>query len=229
MSDWLMAHEAIPYMIPIPSDRRPISVSLDAVADDLDGLILQGGVDVAPETYGAVPLRSEWSGDRVRDAYEIELIEHFRARGKPILGICRGLQIINVALGGTLYQDINTQVPATLVHRDAGIYEKNQHHLVFTEGSHLRALYPGVVRARINSVHHQAIDAVGEGLIVEARCEEDNIVECIRLDSTEEHLVGVQWHPEFQDHDDASLLDTSPILEDFLRAVREVLEPNSNC
>ena len=78
----------------------------------LDGLVLHGGSDVWPGSYGEEPLKPEWSGDRVRDEYEIALLRAFLDAGKPVLGVCRGLQVINVAFGGTLYQDITTQNPA---------------------------------------------------------------------------------------------------------------------
>ena len=89
----------------------------------LDGLVLQGGNDVAPQSYGETPLHDDWHGDRVRDRYEIDLIRAFVAAGKPVFGICRGLQLLNVAYGGTLLQDINTQHPQAREHRVLGKYE----------------------------------------------------------------------------------------------------------
>ena len=102
-------------------------LDLDDYADTLDGLVLQGGNDVAPETYGETPLHPDWAGDRVRDRYEIELIDAFVRAGKPVFGICRGLQLLNVMFGGTLLQDIATQRPASRAHRDGSAFERHFH------------------------------------------------------------------------------------------------------
>ena len=125
LSDWILSKGALAYQIPSLPQGSPIKMS-DFVSD-LDGLVLQGGSDVAPQSYGEVPLKPEWGGDFVRDQYEKELFNEFRTQKKPILGVCRGLQLINVALGGTLYQDITTQVEAARthnrVHRNWDIYD----------------------------------------------------------------------------------------------------------
>ncbi len=111
--------------------------------DLLDGLLLEGGSDVCPRTYGEEPQRPQWEGDEVRDRYEIELIHAFHDAGKPVLGICRGIQILNVAFGGTLYQDIATQVPGSADHRNWDIYDANRHEIDIAAGSRLADLYPG--------------------------------------------------------------------------------------
>ena len=103
---WIMDGGASAWMIPPPVT----GFSAEMLVEDLDGLVLQGGSDVCPRTYGEEPLRPEWNGDAVRDAYEIALVRAFRAAGKPVLGVCRGMQVLNVALGGSLFQDIQTQV-----------------------------------------------------------------------------------------------------------------------
>lgn len=110
MAHWVMQRDALALMIPSPdgSTRRAGSaVTVDDYARELDALLLMGGADVCPASYGEPPLRPEWNGDRVRDDYEIALLKAFAAQGKPVLGVCRGTQIINVAHGGTLYQDID--------------------------------------------------------------------------------------------------------------------------
>ena len=194
---------------------------MDDLADDLDALLLQGGADVAPETYSEQPLEARWGGDRVRDLYEIELLEAFMARGKPVLGVCRGIQLINVALGGTLYQDINTQVPGSLVHRNWDIYDQNVHQIDLVPGSALASLY-GLTTARVTSVHHQAVKEVAPLLKAEAISTEDGIVESIRMPrrkASDQYLVGVQWHPEFQEDRLDTLLDPRVLIEEFMDAI----------
>lgn len=223
MSDWVMAHGALPYMIPPASARRPIDVTMADMVAQVDGLILQGGVDVSPTSYGEQPMRPEWSGDRERDVYEIALVEAAMEQNVPVLGICRGNQLINVALGGTLYQDINTQVPGSLVHRNAELYERNRHEVDFVPKSPM-ARWFGTTHATINSVHHQAIKDLADDLVVEARSTEDEIIEAVRLpaeSSRDPWVVGVQWHPEFQDPEDDTLLPTTPLLKAFFSAIRD--------
>lgn len=225
MSSWLMEARAIPLMVPAPPRRRRVSTSLRDIVDALDGLVLQGGVDMSPASYGEEPLRPEWSGDAVRDAYEMELVRLCIERNIPVLGICRGHQVVNVTLGGTLYQDITEQVEGALVHRDAGMYELNFHDVLVEPGSYFQSIYGGELeRATINSVHHQAVHELAPDLVVEGRCAADEIIEIIRLpcDGPDDPWVlGVQWHPEFQEPDrDTELLDRAPLLDAFLEACR---------
>jgi putative glutamine amidotransferase len=207
MSDWIMAQGALPLMIPASSGKRHVAVGLADFIGQCDGIILQGGVDVFPGHYGEEPLRPEWSGDTIRDVYEMEIVRLCVALDVPILGICRGHQVINVAMGGSLYQDINFQIPGSLLHRNADVYEYNRHEVHFAPGSHLQSLYPGQDRAMVPSVHHQAVKQLAPGFVVEARSVVDDV-------------VGVQWHPEFQDDRDASLLPTGPLFADFTAAIR---------
>jgi putative glutamine amidotransferase len=220
LAHWLMQREVLAFMIPSPdgSTRRERSrVTLDAYADALDGLVLMGGSDVCPETYGDKALRPEWNGDRVRDEYEIDLYRAFAARAKPVLGVCRGAQLINVALGGTLWQDLATQVPGSLNHRNWEIYAANCHATSIVAGSGLARLYPGAALVKTNSVHHQAVKGLGRDLIVEAWSEPDRIPEAIRWTGPS-YVFAVQWHPEFHPPGDASYIDDTPILDDFLAA-----------
>jgi putative glutamine amidotransferase len=117
-------------------------VRVEDYAHWLDGLVMHGGADVWPGSYGEKPLRPEWHGDRVRDEYEIGLVKAFSAAGKPVFGICRGVQLINVAHGGTLYQDIGTQKNGALVHRDAAAYDLNFHQVDILPGTRLSRLLP---------------------------------------------------------------------------------------
>ena len=222
VSNWVMSGEVLAFMVPalsLASPHLPSRISKKDYVDALDGLVLQGGADIAPETYGETPLNPEWSGDRVRDRYEIRLFEEFVRQGKPVLGICRGCQLINVALGGTLYQDIGTQVSQAIAHRCDRRYEDNFHAMRVLEGSWLSRLYPGVGVSRINTIHHQAVKSLGRGLVIEAVSDPDGIVEAIRWKGPS-FVAGVQWHPEFMDPSDAELLDGKPLLKSFLAACR---------
>ena len=162
MAHWVMSTGALAVMIPCPAgETRRGDATLDDYARWLGGLVLQGGSDVWPGSYGETPLDPRWTGDWLRDEYELALLQAFTREGKPVLGVCRGLQLLNVAYGGTLYQDIATQRPEALRHRDPGLYDRNFHEIELLPGSRLAALYPGLVTARVNSVHHQAIKDLG--------------------------------------------------------------------
>lgn len=224
VAQWVMSKNVLVMMIPAieaESMVRRSDMRLYHYGEALDALVLQGGADIAPPTYGEEPRRPEWAGDPIRDRYEIELFEAFVGKGKPVLGICRGCQLINVAFGGTLYQDITTQVPGALDHRDTSQYEKKVHRVRFVEGTALAKLYPDLPETMINSIHHQAVDRLGRGLIVEANAVPDGVVEAIRWRGPS-YVMGVQWHPEFMfgPERDASWLDASPILNEFLDAAR---------
>lgn len=119
VAHWVMSRDVMVFMIPSVSGDGIVhrsSIRLSDYPQYLDGLVLQGGADISPQCYGEEALRAEWAGDRLRDAYEMELLHEFMEAGRPVLGICRGAQLINVALGGTLYQDIATQYERPEVH-----------------------------------------------------------------------------------------------------------------
>ena len=222
MAHWVMQKDAMALMIPSPEgdSRRPGSrVSVGDYARELDGLVLMGGSDVSPESYGEKPLKPEWTGDRIRDDYEITLLRAFIAAGKSVLGVCRGAQVINVAQGGTLYQDLASQFPGALNHRDWDIYDKNSHATSIVPGSGLARLYPGLTLTKTNSVHHQAARELGRDLVVEAWSEPDRVVEAIRWNGPS-YVFAVQWHPEFHDRSDSSFINDTPILDDFLAHAR---------
>ena len=171
MAHWVMSGGALPVMIPSPAGQAaPPEVHLDDYARWLDGLVLHGGADVWPGSYGEEPLQERWSGDRIRDVYEQALVRAFVAAGKPVFGVCRGLQLINVAFGGTLLQDIGTQRPDALVHRDADSYDLNFHALDLVPNTRLSELLADAQSLKINSIHHQGIKELAAGFVVEARC-----------------------------------------------------------
>lgn len=221
MTSWLMEGGVRPYMVPFAPAEVDVAVGLEEMVAGLDGLVLQGGVDVAPETYGAAEMADEWPGDAARDAYELELVDACLKLDCPLLAICRGHQILNVYFGGTLYQDIPTQVDSALEHMDRDVYEDNDHRVRIVEGSRLSRVYGGATGGLVNSVHHQAIVDLGEDLVVEATSEPDGLIEAIRLDSPDRYAVGVQWHPEFQTDRHDHLLDRFALLDEFVEAVRE--------
>ncbi len=213
---WVQSGGALALVIPSPegSTKRG-DVTLADYAALLDGLVLHGGSDVWPGSYGEEPLKPEWSGDKVRDEYEIALLRAFIDAGKPVLGVCRGLQVINVAFGGTLYQDITTQQPGSRMHRDAALYDQNFHEIEFVADTHLAGLYPGITRARVNSVHHQAVKKLADGFTIEAKSTDDSLVEAMRW-TGRSYVAAVQWHPEFLDWTSSETLSGDPILNDFL-------------
>jgi len=222
MAHWVMSRDVMVLMVP-SVDRAGVmhqsNMRLRDYASELDGLVLQGGADLSPATYGEEPLDPAWAGDQVRDEYEIELFNEFVEAGKPVLGICRGLQLINVAFGGTLYQDIGTQTGSSVGHRARDAYERNFHDVTFAPESGLARLYPHAPGGRVNSIHHQAIRNLGRGLVAEAHSASDDIIEAIRWRGRS-YVFGVQWHPEFLRAADDTVLDCTPILDEFLRAAR---------
>ena len=222
MAHWIMARDALVFMIPSVDKDSGLHRNNIRLADyvrELDGLVLQGGADLAPETYGEQPQRPEWAGDRVRDLYELEVLNEFIAADKPVLGICRGAQLINVAFGGTLYQDINSQLPGTLEHRAYHTYEHNFHDISIEPESGLARMYPGVRDGKVNSIHHQSVKKLGRELAIEAYSKPDRVVEAMRWQGRS-YVFGVQWHPEFLDPADTSVLSPLPILDEFLTAVK---------
>lgn len=221
LAHWIMAHGAVAFMVPAvthDSQHAARHLKVEQVVQELDALVLQGGADVAPESYGQKPLKDEWRGDVVRDRYELALLRCFLAQKKPVLGVCRGAQLLNVAFGGTLYQDIATQCPAAHEHMDVELYDQFEHDVTFIQGSLLTELYPKAAQLRVTSIHHQAVAELGKGLVVEAVSTLDGLVEAIRW-TGDAYARGVQWHPEFH-HGRHALADSSPIMMDFLQASR---------
>jgi putative glutamine amidotransferase len=219
VANWIMSAQVLAFMIPEMSlASRDFGQALRAkhYVDSLDGLLLQGGADMSPKSYGETPLNPLWAGDEVRDAYEIELFHEFVTQGKPVLGICRGHQVINVALGGTLYQDIATQSPEKGQHRDEAKYDNHFHDVRILPNTWLAASYPSFQACRVNSIHHQAIKTLGEGLVAEAMSE-DGIIEAVRWEG-HSFVVGVQWHPEFLKSNDNGVFDSRPLLRAFVTA-----------
>lgn len=222
IAQWVMSRDVLVFMIPTVNTSgllHPSNIRLRDYARHLDGLVLQGGADVSPHSYAEAPTRPEWSGDRARDMYELELLHEFVEAGKPVLGICRGCQLLNVAFGGTLYQDIATDVPTAHPHVSDD-YDQHRHEISFPPGSSLHSMVQGPPRALVNSIHHQAVKTLGKDMQVEALSYPDNVIEAIRYQRAP-FVMGLQWHPEFHRAGGVELLDCTGILDSFLRAARE--------
>lgn len=220
VAQWVAARDVMVVMIPsVVQDGALMrsNIRLRDYAEYLDGLLLQGGADVSPRAYGEEPLRQEWSGDPVRDAYEVELLHEFMEARRPVLGICRGMQLINVALGGSLWQDLPSQRPGAVVHESPD-YDRNRHVITFAEASHLARWYGDAAQGSVVSIHHQAVNRLGRDIAVEATAE-DGTIEAIRWQGRS-FVFGVQWHPEFHHSSGPDLLDCGPILDAFLSAAR---------
>jgi putative glutamine amidotransferase len=155
------------------------------------GLVLTGGEDVAPDRYGAAPHPRLGDVDPARDAAELALIAEAGRRGLPILAICRGIQILNVALGGTLYQDLDSERPGAVPH--AG---DQSHHAVRVEAGSLLERTLGASSATVNSRHHQAIRDLAPGLRAVAWAEDGVIEAAEPADAGAPWTLAVQWHPE---------------------------------
>jgi putative glutamine amidotransferase len=176
----------------------PRALSLDeptaTALDGVDGLLLTGGDDVDPAIYGEAPHPTYDLSEPGRDAFEIDLVRRALDADLPVLAICRGLQVLNVALGGTLIQDIPSEPASMLQHDAEGAPTTLAHTVSVTPGSCLAALVgPDGTRA-VNSRHHQSIRALGEGLVVTGTSP-DGVIEAAEVPSAR-FCVGVQWHPE---------------------------------
>jgi len=174
---------AVPTML--AADRASAAVAA------VRGLVLTGGEDVAPARYGAAPHPRLGDVDPVRDAAELALIAAARARRLPILAICRGIQILNVAFGGTLYQDLDSERPGSVPHSD-----ETARHTVRVEAGSLLERTLGTRSATVNSRHHQAIRDLAPGLRAVAWADDGVIEGAEPSDTKEVWIVAVQWHPE---------------------------------
>jgi putative glutamine amidotransferase len=159
-----------------------------------DGLVLTGGEDVDPGHYGARASEALGTVDGARDAFELALFHAARERGLPVLGICRGIQLINVAMGGTLWQDLPTERPGPVDHDPGGARDARTHAVELTHGSRVaRAL--GTTTLTPNSFHHQGVRDLAPGLVASGWAA-DGLVEAVETGEDDGWLIAVQWHPE---------------------------------
>jgi putative glutamine amidotransferase len=178
---------AIAVLLPV-DPRAPLEL-----LDRIDALLLIGGADIDPATYGAQREATIEATYRVRDEFELALLRGAMARGLPVLAICRGMQMLNIALGGTLIQDLIAPDGSHPHRRIIGSFEGTDHLVRLTPGS-LAAEAAGEEMTLARCHHHQAIGELGEGLIVTGRAD-DGVIEAIET-ANGSWTLGVQWHPE---------------------------------
>ncbi len=214
----LVTAGGVPWVIPLLPDLA----TLRAIYDQLDGVLLPGGVDMAPDSYGARPHAKLGRTDPDRDRTELQLVRWAVEDRKPVLGICRGVQVINVAAGGTLYQDIAAEVEDSIKHdyfpkngenprdqlvHDVRIPEETRLARILQESS-----------AHVNSMHHQGIRDLGASLVPSAYAP-DGVIEGVES-CTDHFLIGVQWHPEDLTHKDWHMRALFAALMDAAREYR---------
>lgn len=198
----------VPVLIPYTSNEDVIN----ALVSMCDGFCFTGGVDIDPCHYGENIQPECGSIQSYRDKLELSLFPKIFNTGVPIMGICRGAQLINVALGGTLYQDIPSEIDTAISHNQSAPRTEYSHDVAIRPGTPLYELL-GEERIRANTFHHQAIKALGRGLEVMARAD-DGIIEAVYLPG-ERYLQAYQWHPErLCDRDDYQ----KAILREFITA-----------
>ena len=199
----------LPVILPIEGE----GAAFERLAPMVDALLLAGGADISPPCYGETALDPDWAGQPNRDHYELGLYARVKAQGKPILGICRGFEMINVAEGGSLWQDLVTMREGSDVHRSQELYDALGHSLSVVPGSRLAEIL-GAETLEVNSVHHQGVRTLGTAEKAVAHAP-DGLIEAVESES-ESFVLGVQWHPEWMPgRDDQAALFTA-----FIAAAR---------
>ena len=207
----LEAAGAVPVILPLTTDQE----ALKRYAQTFDGFLFPGGHDLDPALYGQNPTDQCGTVCRQRDSMERKLFPLTLETGKPLLGICRGIQLFNVMLGGSLYQDIPTECPSDVEHHETPPYDKVAHPVTVEQGTPLYQAV-GVTQMGVNSYHHQGIKALGKGLRVAAKAP-DGMVEAVYLPD-HPFALAVQWHPEFSRLSDEN---SRRIFEAFVKAARK--------
>jgi len=181
----------IPILLPNADDLGLV----DDILKTVDGLLFSGGYDLDPKFYGETKPHRTLKITPSRDRFELSLVKKARARKIPILGICRGHQIINVAFGGTLYQDMSLRKEFTLEHKikQSSRY-KRRHQVTIKEGSKLFSVL-GRKEIDVNTSHHQLIKKIAPGFVASAFSKEDGVIEALESPK-DDYLLSVQWHPE---------------------------------
>ena len=213
----LTSFGAVPWLVPLLADDE---ATLRAIYERLDGVFLPGGADVDPSSYGDEKHATCGRTDPARDATELQLARWAAEDGKPVLAVCRGEQILNVAAGGTLYQDLATHREGSIKHdyfpKD-GLYtrEFRSHHVRVAPGTRLGELLEDEM-VEVNSMHHQGIKTLAPSLVASAVAP-DGVIEAVEP-ANGQFLIGVQWHPE-------NLVDSDPRMHRLFTAfIEEALE-----
>ena len=221
----LTAAGALPWMIPLVGDEPD---TLRGIYDELDGVFLPGGADIDPANYGEATHERCDRSDPARDEVELALVRWALVDGKPVLGVCRGLQLVNLAAGGTLYQDLGEQMPGSIKHDYfpfGGRYPRDYlaHEVNVAEHTRLAEIF-GAGALKVNSMHHQGVRRLGEQLVASALAT-DGLVEGIES-ANGWYLVAVQWHPE-------ALVENSPtsrrLFASFVDAATDYREQRAGC
>jgi putative glutamine amidotransferase len=180
--------------VPVALPPQLSQASLQRLMRGLDGLLLTGGGDIDPALFGEAPHPTVYDVAPSRDAVETAAVRIASERGLPILAICRGMQMLNVALGGTLYQDLATDPGTEIAHGQQTPRDQPSHKVTVTPDSRLAETL-GADEVEVNSMHHQAVKALGAGLVAVAWAP-DQILEGIEMPDASRFVLGVQWHPE---------------------------------
>jgi putative glutamine amidotransferase len=187
----------VPLILPIVASEA----ARRRIADAVDGILVSGGnFDIHPKRYGEEPIKALGQIKEERTEFELALISLALERDLPLLGVCGGAQAINVVLGGSLYQDLQSQLASALEHQRGALKDQGGHRVRIHEGTRLKRIV-GRKELVVNTTHHQAVKKLGRGLVANATAE-DGVIEGLE---SERHpfVVGVQWHPEFLIHRDA--------------------------
>ncbi len=210
--DGLREAGAIPLILPLTAEEE----ELERLMVLCDGFLLTGGHDVSPEVYGEEPLEGLISSCGARDRMETVVLKKAIEADMPVLGICRGIQFVNAALGGTLYQDLPLQHPSETEHHQTAPYDIPVHEVSLVRNTPLHCLL-GVERLPVNSYHHQAVKDLAPGLEVMA-VSPDGLTEALYMPG-KSFLWAVQWHPEFSFRKDENS-------RKIFRAFAEAMEAN---
>lgn len=198
-ADAVLRAGGLPFIIPYTDDRSLIDQYLDRVS----GLLITGGAfDIPPEAYGESPKSGLGDLKPTRTHFELAVLRLALQRKLPVLGVCGGMQLLNVAYGGTLVQDILTEVAGAKPHEQKHDRTQPQHPIDVKDHTVLAECVGGKGQLMVNSTHHQAVKAVGAGLVVSASSP-DGVVEAIEVQAKDQFVLGVQWHPEL-------MVDTVP-------------------